>query len=188
MFLSKSANLLNSGGIWGVHNFGGIPICIHFVSFCFQLWIFGTQVAVLSIWTAQMSSCHDPHWRHEKSFSFSFLEATAGVPYLPEPGSLPSWATPILAILLQQVCWNRSVLFGIKKAFFSRVTSLRPLNCQNWAHEIIDPWMWSLKAFQTHKRQQVVPHQVERDIEQLEYLVARGTVTCCRCFERKNDM
>ena len=168
-----------------VPNFEAYP----FVSFCFQLWIFGTQVALLSIWTAQMSSCHEPHWRHEKSFSFSFLEATAGVPYLPEPESLPSWATPILAILLQQVCWNRSVLFGIKRHFspgwhLCGLWTVKTEPMKSLTREI--PWMWSLKAFQTHKRQQVVPHQVERDIEQLEYLVARGTVTCCRCFERKN--
>ena len=40
MFLSKSANLLNSGGIWGVPNFEAYPfvsILFHFVSSCESL-------------------------------------------------------------------------------------------------------------------------------------------------------
>ncbi|CAK9072888.1 unnamed protein product [Durusdinium trenchii] len=49
---------------------------------------------------------------------FKEMAQGLGVPYLPEPGALPSWASPVL----------------------------------------------------------VVPHQVERDIEQLEYLVARGVM------------
>lgn len=73
----------------------------------------------------------------------------SGVPYLPEPGTLPSWASPVIATWL------------------TKCTTSDAGDWRNWRN-------W-----------QVVPHQVQRDLEQLEYLVARGTAnrgpeTACR--------